>query len=88
MKMDIGDQGDMDPGTDLMNGHRSRLIGNGDADDFTARLLQRVDLRYRRPNISVIAGGHGLDHDRCVAADPDTSEIKGFRFSSSDLRTQ
>ena len=38
--MDIGNQGNMNPGTDLMDGNRGRLIGNGNADHFAARFLQ------------------------------------------------
>jgi hypothetical protein len=88
LEMNIGNQGNMDSGTDPMDGDRCRLIRNGDTNDFTTRFLQRVNLLDRGSDVAGIAGGHGLDHNRCIAADPDTSEINGFRLSSSDVRTQ
>ncbi len=88
VEMDIGDQRDMDPGLDLVDGGCRRFIGNGDTDDFTTRLFQLMDLLDRGLDIARVAGGHGLDHDRCIAADLHPPERDGFCLSSSDGRTQ
>ena len=73
---------------DLMDGDRSRLIGDGDTNNFTTCLLQGIDLINRGFGVAGIGGGHGLDHDRGIAADPNASDINGFGLSSSDVRTQ
>jgi hypothetical protein len=73
----------MNQGADLMDGNRGRFIGNGNADNFAARLLQPPDLPDGGFDIARIARGHGLNDDRRIAADPDTPEVDGFRFSSA-----
>ncbi len=86
--MDIRDQRDMNPGADLMDGKRSRLIGNRDTDNFTARINKFLNLFDRRFDVSGVGGGHGLDCHGRIATDLNPAQIDGFCLFSSDGRTQ
>ena len=83
VKMDVGNQGNLNPLFDF--GHRPGRfqIGNGRADNVAAGFLQLVDLADGGFNIPRIGLGHGLDGNIGPAADLDAAHIN--RFSNPPL---
>jgi hypothetical protein len=59
---------------DLPYGDSGNFIGDGNADDFTAGFLKFQNLFDRGPDIARIRTGHGLNHDRRIAADLNTPQ--------------
>ena len=73
IEMDVGNQRDTDS-LDLPDGGCRLLIGNRNADDFTAASSSR-DLLEGGRDIARIGGGHGLDRHGGIAADLHPSRI-------------
>ena len=68
VEVDVRDQGDGDPGLDLIHRLRRRLIRNSHPDDLAARRLQCVDLGHGGRHIVGLGVAHGLDGHRSAAA--------------------
>src|SRR5580698_2357949 len=70
---------------DIRDGLRSFVVIDSDADDFAASASQRGDLLDGAGNIRSVGIGHGLHHNWCIPAHPDTTDYGGKRFSALDF---
>ena len=69
VEMDVGYQGDIDLGLDARNRLRRFHVGDGGADDVTARLFQTTYLRNSGVHIPCVSLGHRLHGDGRAAPD-------------------
>jgi hypothetical protein len=74
MKMDVCDDRDTHLRQDLLECVGVFSLGDGDADDIRPGRRELVDFGDTLVDIVRIAGGHGLDRNRGVAADLDSAD--------------
>ncbi|MPN01360.1 hypothetical protein SDC9_148569 [bioreactor metagenome] len=72
--MDIGDNGCRRVFDDLCQSLRIFLIENRQSDNFAFAFTKLVDLMQSRRGISCFGIAHGLNHDRVLPSDLDTSD--------------
>ena len=82
MKMDIGDERDVDLFLDLGHGLRRIGVGHGAPNQFTARLFQLMNLFDRGLHVSGIGLGHGLDRNVRSAAYLNATYIDRLGYST------
>ena len=78
IKVNIRDQGNGDLRLDFVNRFRRRRIRDGDADNLTAGVFQRVNLGYRGGHVLRSGVAHGLDSHRRAAAYRHVSHKQAF----------
>src|SRR5450759_1716662 len=70
---------------DVGDGLSGIVIIDRDADDFAAGTRQGSDLLYGAGNVRSVGVGHGLHHNRCIAAHADAADGGGEGFSTLDF---
>ncbi len=70
---------------DVGDGFGGIVIVDRDADDFAAGTRQRGDLLYSAGNVRGVGVGHGLHHNRCIAAHADAADGGGKGFSTMNF---
>ena len=70
---------------DVGDGLGGVVIVDGDPDDFAAGAGQGGDLLDGAGDVRGIGVGHGLHHNRCIAADADAADHGGDGFSALDF---
>ena len=83
--MDVGHQGHMHLGLDLVQNLQGLLAFDRDADDLAARVLQPFDLVQGFLDVIGVRIGHGLDGDRGVAAHLDLPHHDGPGLAALDF---
>ncbi len=67
--VDVGDQRNLDPIANQLDGFDVLFLGHGHADNLAAGLFEPMNLGQRCLGVEGIGGGHRLDPDRLIAAD-------------------
>ena len=70
---------------DAGNGGCGFVVIDGDADQFASSAGQGGYLADRRRHIGGVGVGHGLHHDRGIAADAHTGDRGGDSFSALNI---
>ena len=88
--MEVADDGDADAlFVELLDDGRDRgggfFVVDRDPNQFGAGAGQRRDLLDGRGNVGGICIGHGLHHDRCIAAHADAIDRAGYGFSALNV---
>ena len=84
-EMDVGHQGHVHLGLDLVQYLQGLLAFDRDADDLAARVLQPLDLVQGFLDLVGVGIGHGLDGNRGVAPHLDLPHHDGTGFAALDL---
>ncbi len=71
VEVDVGDDGDDGLAKNLLQGGGVLALRDGDADDIRSRGGEPIDFRYTGVDVVGVAGRHGLDGNRGIAADRD-----------------
>ena len=72
--MDVGDEGDPDPGLDRPEGPGGLAVRHGQADDLRPGPFEPADLGRGGRDVPRVRLGHGLDDDGRAAADGDAPD--------------
>src|ERR1019366_327650 len=70
---------------DVGDGLGGFVIVDGNTDDFAAGSRQGGDLSYGAGNVGGVGVGHGLHHNRCIAAHADAANGGGEGFSTMNF---
>ncbi len=82
IKVDVGNQWNIDPFLDRRKGTRSSIVWHGDTNDLASRLLQPLDLRHGGIDIAGVGARHRLYDDRIISPNLDSTYIHHATHSS------